>query len=76
MEMMMSDGWVEWKGGECPVAGDTEVFVRYRDGLETEISNYAGFHVWQHVVRRPHRRSKTPVAIGASDIIAYRVVSS
>lgn len=24
--------WIEWNGGECPVGGEKEVEVRYRDG--------------------------------------------
>lgn len=31
----MSD-WIEWKGGECPVDGDTMVEVLYRDGEALE----------------------------------------
>lgn len=29
-----SDGWIEWKGGECPVPKGTLVDVRYRVGRE------------------------------------------
>lgn len=29
-----ADGWIEWKGGECPVADGTLVDVKYRDGEE------------------------------------------
>ena len=25
-----ADGWIEWKGGECPVDGDCEVSIRFR----------------------------------------------
>lgn len=25
-------GWIKWEGGECPVAPETEVACRYRDG--------------------------------------------
>jgi hypothetical protein len=27
-----NDGWIEWNGGECPVAHGTLVVCRYRDG--------------------------------------------
>lgn len=27
--------WIEWKGGECPVAGDVWVDVRLRNGLSS-----------------------------------------
>jgi hypothetical protein len=26
------DGWIEWHGGECPVAGDVNVDLRFSDG--------------------------------------------
>lgn len=29
-----SDGWIEWKGGECPVKAGTLIDVRYRSGRE------------------------------------------
>lgn len=29
-----NDGWIEWRGGECPVPEGTLVDVRYRDGQE------------------------------------------
>lgn len=29
-----ADGWIEWKGGECPVAQGCRVDVRFRDGEE------------------------------------------
>jgi len=35
-------GWIEWKGGECPVPGDTVVTIRCRSGDEDTgpASNY------------------------------------
>lgn len=24
--------WIEWKGGECPVSGETEIVAKYKDG--------------------------------------------
>ena len=29
-----SEGWIEWKGGRCPVEKGTLVDVKYRDGIE------------------------------------------
>ena len=29
-----ADGWIEWKGGECPVAKGTLVDVRFKNGME------------------------------------------
>lgn len=29
-----NDGWIEWKGGDCPVEKGTRVDVRFRDGKE------------------------------------------
>jgi hypothetical protein len=39
--------WIEWKGGDCPVPGDTFVEVKDRDG--TLWSEWpASFHDWKH----------------------------
>lgn len=61
------DGWIEWKGGECPVAHDTLVYVKVRrdpDHLFPEDKSFAAFFgKW-----RWSRRSSTD-----EDIIAYRV---
>lgn len=54
--------WIEWSGGECPVAPDAKVGVRFRDGW-TSYAGRAGFWStwWQHVGH-------------SFDITAYRVV--
>lgn len=72
-----SDGWIEWHGGECPVAHSSNVEVRFRDG-ETcdtwQAGDYADWPIEGHV--------ETPdtsnwMHNGSSeDIIAYRVVQS
>ena len=50
--------WIEWPGGECPLAPYQKPEVRYRSGGETELQASAAR--WSH--------------IGAwDDIIAYRV---
>ena len=62
-----ADGWIEWKGGECPVSPDTEVYWRRRSeegkptaDMEREFKP-AAYLRWSH-------RS------ASSDIIAYRVI--
>ena len=52
--------WIEWHGGECPVAADTKVEVKFSDGIMDDAEN-ADFWTWPHYV---HGR----------DIIAYRVL--
>ena len=52
-----ADGWIEWKGGECPVEDDAVIDIRFRDGNEER-----GVHAdwdWEHS--------------GGGDIIAYRL---
>lgn len=56
----MVNDWIEWNGGECPVPGETEVMMRFRNGATS-------------VTRAKHCRWDHPGAAG--DIIAYRVVS-
>ena len=58
---MADESWIEWKGGGCPVAPETVVEVRVRDGSHFN-SGPAGNFCW-----RPFWRSKY-------DIVAYRVV--
>lgn len=58
-----SQGWVEWRGGKCPVEDDALVQVRYREDDESGlISRPAGRHSWLH-----SRFAR------ASDILAYRI---
>ena len=62
--MPKDDGWIEWKGGECPVGFD--VLVDFRRACDTEspmrpVSVEAGDLRWVH---KGH----------PTDIIAYRVV--
>lgn len=53
----MSD-WIEWKGGECPVADGVQVDLRFRKG--EEYHNFNGGLSWRH-----HGSE--------ADIVAYRV---
>ena len=61
-EVSEGDGWTPWKGGECPVPGNTYTLRRYRDGQEGPRAR-AGDHWWDH-------RDQAPEC----DIIAYKVV--
>ncbi|WP_333896617.1 hypothetical protein [Mixta calida] len=58
-----SDGWIEWKGGDCPVSSETEVQVRMRDGF-IGVAPACTFR-WKLA-----SHDQFP----AADIIAYRVV--
>ena len=56
-----ADGWIPWSGGECPVAFETKVDVRHRDG--NEYQGFAGYSIarfWDD-------------AGDPRDIIAYRI---
>lgn len=63
----MEDEWIEWRGGDSPVAGDVKVDAAFRRGNVVE-NMEAGFWRWDH--SHPSDRRERP-----SDIIAYRVVS-
>jgi hypothetical protein len=53
-------GWIEWRGGECPVSDDVEVSVMFRRGnISTPLK--AEMWSWSH-----HG--------GNGDIVAYRLV--
>ena len=54
-----ADGWIEWKGGECPVDGNEIIDIRYPESRE-EFGAKAKFRRWNHA------RNK-------GDIIAYRL---
>jgi hypothetical protein len=54
------DGWIEWGGGECPVADDQRVHVQFRDG---EVINNTG----GNCIRWSHKGYPR-------DIIAYRII--
>lgn len=66
----MSNEWIEWNGGECPVPTGTPVFVRYRTGGTLGplpagedvpgATRYAGPAFWRHDGV-------------AGDIVAYRL---
>lgn len=53
-----ADGWIDWKGGECPVESYQQVQVHLRDG--DNLLGRAGGYYWEHDDEE-------------SDIIAYRL---
>lgn len=56
-----ADGWIEWKGGECPVGAFDVIEVRYRDYFN-EVNHIGESRVYDWI----HNGSQT-------DIIAYRL---
>lgn len=63
----MEDGWIEWTGGECPVAPETLVDVMFRGptyGMEPDRDHgQADDFYWPHDDE-------------ACDIVSYRVAQS
>ena len=55
-----ADGWIEWKGGECPVDVDALVCCKLRSGRVSITPYHAGILSWRHNGN-------------AADIIAYRL---
>lgn len=62
VEPSNKDGWIEWKGGQCPVAPDTIVEVKFRSGTQTPEGWNAGYFNWDWGDDQ------------SNDILAYRVV--
>ena len=62
--MADDSGWIEWAGGECPVARGARGFLKYRDGEVRPLENY-------HTDNMFWKRMGNDC-----DIIAYRVVQS
>jgi hypothetical protein len=56
-----AEGWIEWKGGKCPIPKETPVVVRLRDGSEYDGETAADW-VWAH-------------GDMDGDIVAYRIVA-
>lgn len=61
-----ADGWIEWRGGECPVSPTTKVDVRFREPLQGEPESIwcngeeASEWEWDH-------------SHASGDIVAYRI---
>ena len=53
--------WVEWKGGDCPIADGVPFSLKFRSGKVVEIDDCAG--AWRWTKKRY-----------GGDIIAYRVL--
>lgn len=61
----MSDGWIEWSGGKCPVAEGTIVEIRTRNGWECLTKDPRTYHRWEHADR---------LVLQPYDIVAYRIL--
>lgn len=60
-------GWVDWHGGECPVAPDATVEAKLRHGGPTHVARASGLS-WKHGnIHGPTMDS---------DIVSYRVLAS
>ena len=62
-----ADGWIEWKGGECPVEPSTKISVRYRNGGEFHRNITASSQRWSNngwtadiIAYRPHKPEVKP----------------
>lgn len=62
--------WIEWAGGECPVAPTTKVQVRMRDGATEKVENAA---YWCAVLLDRDYWVNEP-SDHNNDIVAYRIV--
>lgn len=65
------DGWVAWNGGECPVAPDTLVLIRTREGRSAfeDDPTPARTLRWEHPVEAYGQTHSE------CDVVAYKVVS-
>lgn len=70
---MTENPWIEWKGGECPVAPETVVETRFRDGAEMASLRA---RCWSHERRDGLVRNNWRHRGDGYEIIAYRVLSS
>lgn len=59
---MDDDGWIEWRGGVCPVEGWVKVLVKLRSGVRSSEPEFSGLYSWEN-----------DGLMG--DIIAYKVVT-
>lgn len=60
-----TDGWIEWKGGECSLPDGLEIDVKYGDGRIYRTSHPDGVAGWAWAVRD---------ILAWARIIAYRIV--
>lgn len=62
-QLTQDGGWIEWRGGECPVGARTEVEVKLRNGDQfVDVAGVGGSYAldWRHG--------------DDHDIVAYRVL--
>lgn len=62
-----ADGWIEWKGGECPVGKNERVDYKLLSGSVVTIGEIAGYLKWSHefstaniIAYRPHKPEVKP----------------
>lgn len=60
------DGWIEWKGGECPIGESVVVETRTRNGFITQ--------PWEASQLRWEPAGRNKMLNPDYDIIAYRIV--
>lgn len=60
-EQVEDDGWIEWKGGECPVNRDQKIRVKFKDGIQEESIARDFIFVWRHYY-------------DDNNIIAYKII--
>lgn len=59
-----SDGWISWRGGECPVDGDVVVDVKFRAQVQADLDgDIADNFRWEHFSN-------------GADVVAYRLHKS
>lgn len=61
--------WIEWDGGECPVAPDVMVCIKFRDGNDFFADDKRALGAVDWTPNWHHSG-------GDSDIIAYRVIGA
>lgn len=54
--------WIEWLGGECPIADGVLFSAKFRDGTITNKYRHATVYRWSHV------------GVPEADIVAYRIL--
>lgn len=60
----VEDGWIDWPGGDCPVADHVMVSVKYRDGRVKE-PDRAGGYIWTN---------GSPISSkSGADIVSYKI---
>jgi len=62
VEVPTDDGWIEWKGGECPLSGETKFTIKFRSGqVYIDSSGSPEWWDWSHTD-------------SYGDIVAYRIL--